>query len=282
MRRRCRRDWDTDWIDGRLPAGLVSWSTDQRNRFGGAVGETKAALPAGAARLASARHVAGGGSSAVAGEAPQAVAVRRGTGKRKSGQLAAERILKSAHAVLAKGGPSGFSMRTVAAHADLHLANVQYYFPTRDDLIRALLQDIGRRYREAYERCLAEAKPDLVARFNAILEFNLHDIGKRSTRHYFLQLWALLDSLDGGSPRRLSELYAIDLAQLSERIAEIDPAAPDAEVRRRATLLAAMIEGLMLVQGAHSSDASEQKKLKARAHQLGFAIAAGRFEDPRT
>lgn len=191
--------------------------------------------------------------------------------------MAAERILKSAHALLAKGGPAQFSMRNVAQHAGLHLANVQYYFPTRDELIAALLHDIGRRYREAYERCLSEASPDLFARFQAILEFNLHDIGKRSTRHYFLQLWALLDSLDGGSSRRLNELYAIDLAQLSERIAEIDPGASGAEVRRRATLLAAMIEGLMLVQGAHSADPEEQKQLMKRARELGFAIASGRF-----
>jgi len=204
------------------------------------------------------------------------VAVRSGTGTRRSGQAAVRRILRSAHALLAKGGGDAqFSMRNVAARAGLHLANIQYYFPTRDALLDALFQDIGVRYREAYRRCLERAGADRTARFAAVLNFNLEDIGKRTTRRYFIQLWALLDALDGNSGRRLKELYAIDIEQLSERIHELDEQASAAAVRRRATLLAAMIEGLMVVQGAHSADAKETRKLTDEARELGFAIASG-------
>jgi len=204
------------------------------------------------------------------------IAVRSGTGTRRSGKAAARRILRSAHALLAKNGPAQFSMRNVAARAGLHLANVQYYFPTRDALLDALLQDIGRQYREAYERCLREVSADRTARFEAILSFNLADISKRSTRRYFTQLWALLDALDGNSGRRLKALYAIDIEQLSERIAELDPQATALQVRRRATLLAALIEGLMVVRGAHSEDEREGSRLRDEARRLGFAIATGR------
>ena len=204
------------------------------------------------------------------------IAVRSGTGTRRSGREAARRILRSANALLAKSGPARFSMRNVAASAGLHLANVQYYFPTRDALLEALLQDIGRQYRQAYERCLNEVPADRTARFEAILNFNLEDISKRATRRYFLQLWALLDALDGNSGRRLKAMYAIDIEQLSERIGELDPHATSAETRRRATLLAALIEGLMVVQGAHSENEREGLRLKDEARQLGFAIAMGR------
>lgn len=202
-------------------------------------------------------------------------AVRKGTGTRRSGRAAAELIIKSAHTLLARSGPAQFSMRNVAAQANQHLANVQYYFPTRDALINALVQDIARRYRQAYERCVREARAEPVARFEAILAFNFKDIGKRSTRRYFIQLWALLDGLDGNTGRRLNALYELDIAMLSERIAEIDPAAKAPEVRRRATLLAASIEGLMVVQGAHTSDEAEKNCLMKQAQALGFAIALG-------
>jgi AcrR family transcriptional regulator len=204
------------------------------------------------------------------------VAVRSGTATRRSGQAAVQRILRSAHALLARSGYAQFSMRNVAARAGLHLANLQYYFPTRDALLDALLQDIGRRYRDAYRCCLDQAGADRAARFAAILNFNLEDIGKRSTRRYFVQLWALLDGLDRSSGRRLKELYEIDIEQLSERIHELDTQASATEVRRRATLLAAMIEGLMVVRGAHSSDAKETGKLLDEARALGFAIALDR------
>jgi AcrR family transcriptional regulator len=203
------------------------------------------------------------------------VTVRSGTGTRASGRAAVQRILRSAHALLARSGPAQFSMRNVAARAGLHLANVQYYFPTRDALVDALLQDVGQRYRNAYRHCLEQAGPDRTARFAAVLNFNLEDVGKRATRRYFIQLWALLDGLDGHSGRRLREMYAMDIEQLSERIHELDTDASAADIRRRATLLAAMIEGLMVVQGAHSPDAKETGRLRDEARELGFAIALG-------
>jgi AcrR family transcriptional regulator len=204
------------------------------------------------------------------------VPVRSGTGTRPSGQAAVQRILRSAHALLAKSGHAQFSMRNVAARAGLHLANIQYYFPTRDALLEALFQDIGRRYRDAYRRCLEQAGADRKQRFAAIVDFNLEDVGKRATRRYFIQLWALLDKLDGSSGGRLKELYEVDIEQLSERIHELDAQAGAAEVRRRATLLAAMIEGLMVVRGAHSTEARETGKLLDDARELAFAIALGR------
>jgi AcrR family transcriptional regulator len=188
------------------------------------------------------------------------------------------RIIKAAQTLLATRGASQFSMRNVAAHAGVHLANLQYYFPTRDALVAALLQDVGHRYAQAYRRCLRSASQESVARFEAVLAFNLQDIGKRSTRRYFIQLWALLDGLDARGGRQLNTLYETDIAQLSGLIAEIDPRAGAVEVRRRATLLAAMLEGLMVVRGAHCAQAQEMSHLMRQARALGLSIATGRPE----
>lgn len=175
-------------------------------------------------------------------------------------------------------GYAQFSMRNVAAAAGMHLNNVQYYFRTRDDLVRALMRDIESRYGAAYEQCLGAASPDRLARFKAVLNFNLEDTGKAETRRLFIQLWALLDTLDSDSGRMLDQLYEMDLAVLCQQISELNPRCPSKEVRRRATLLAAMIEGLIVVRGAHSPSAAEAKRLTARAQALGFHIALGRFE----
>jgi hypothetical protein len=77
----------------------------------------------------------------------------------------------------------------------------------------------------------------------------------------------------------LNEFYEMDIAALSERVAEIDPKCQAAEVRRRATLLAAMIEGLVIVRGAHSAKPAEMKRLTARARTLGMQIALGRLSE---
>ncbi|MGH8137444.1 MAG: TetR/AcrR family transcriptional regulator [Steroidobacteraceae bacterium] len=201
--------------------------------------------------------------------------MRRGIGSSHPGRRTSQRVIDAARELLMKEGHARFSMRNVAAHAGLHLANVQYYFPTRDDLVRAILADTGARYRAAYDKLRGGASVDRIERFKAVVEFNLRDVSTLQTRRFFIQLWALLSTLDGDSDQLLNELYRIDIQQLSECIADLVPGTQAAEIRRRATLLAAMIEGLVVVRGAHTGNAAEMKRLMARAHTMGMQIARG-------
>jgi AcrR family transcriptional regulator len=205
------------------------------------------------------------------------VKLRQGIAKTagRTGSPTAQRVIDAARDLLTDEGCSGFSMRNVAARASMRLSNVQYYFPTRDDLIRELFSDADRRYRRAFAEVLERASNDHVARFEAVIDFNLHDISQASTRGYFLQFWALLNTLDPKTGSLLNDLYAFDIQILSERIAELAPQIAPAEVRRRATLLAALIEGLMVVRGAHSQAAPEMRRLSSAAKRLALQIALG-------
>jgi AcrR family transcriptional regulator len=200
---------------------------------------------------------------------------RRSAPKRREGNETAPRIVLAAREILMDEGYAQFSMRNVASRAGMHLNNVQYYFKTREHLVRALLEDTGSRYRASYDRLLADAPADPVARFNALIEFSLHDISTWETRRFFIQLWALLITLDGRSGSLLDDLYAIDIEQLSGFIAELVPGTAPAEIRRRASVLAAMIEGMVVVRGAHSPNAAEMKRLLARARAVAMQIARG-------
>lgn len=199
---------------------------------------------------------------------------RPGTGTRRAGRATAARVLEAARAVLVERGYPGFTMRNVAAHAGLHLANVQYYFPTREHLIRALLDATGAHYRNAYAELTASLPSDPRQRFLAVLDYNLRDVTTAPTRRYFTQLWALLDACDatGGL---LAELYELDLQQLSEQISALCPTVAAPEIRRRAALLASMIEGMLLVHGAHGTGPAARHRLLAGARELGLAIALG-------
>jgi AcrR family transcriptional regulator len=202
-------------------------------------------------------------------------AARSGTATSRIGKATARRIIEGARELLMKRGYAQFSMRNVAAKSGLHLANVQYYFPRRDDLVHALLLDTGERYRAAYAACLEGAPSSPVERFRIILRWNMRDITTRATRQFFIQLWALLSVLDGHSGRLLDELYAIDIAQLGERIAEMHPKLPPQEIRRRAMVLAAMIEGMMVVRGSRSANEPEMARLIERVFGVGLQIANG-------
>jgi AcrR family transcriptional regulator len=204
---------------------------------------------------------------------------QRSTPKRRESNATAARIVLAAREILMDEGHAQFSMRNVAARAGVHLNNVQYYFKTREHLVRALLEDTGSRYRASYDKLLAFAPADPAARFDALIEFNLQDVSTWETRRFFIQLWALLITLDGRSGSFLDDLYAIDIEQLSGFIAELVPGTAPAEIRRRASVLAAMIEGMVVMRGAHSRNASELKRLMARARAVAKQIAFGRIPE---
>jgi AcrR family transcriptional regulator len=75
--------------------------------------------------------------------------VRQGTATRRAGKETAARLVAAAHDQLEAETLERFSMRNVAERAGVSLANLQYYFPRREDLLRALYQDLGTRYRAA-------------------------------------------------------------------------------------------------------------------------------------
>jgi AcrR family transcriptional regulator len=204
---------------------------------------------------------------------------RRSAPKRREGNETASRIVLAAREILMDEGYAHFSMRNVASRAGMHLNNVQYYFKTREHLVRALLEDTGSRYRASYDKLLALAPADPAARFNALIEFSLQDISTWETRRFFVQLWALLITLDDRSGSLLDDLYAIDIEQLSGFIAELVPGTAPAEIRRRASVLAAMIEGMVVVRGAHTRNAAEMKRLMTRAHAVAMQIALGRIPE---
>jgi AcrR family transcriptional regulator len=207
------------------------------------------------------------------------VKTKRAATGRRAGNDTATRIVLAARELLMTEGYAQFSMRNVAARAGLHLANVQYYYKTREDLVKALLDDTGERYRASYEDLRSKGPADRNARFKAIVAFNLEDIATSETRRYFIQLWALLTEIDGRAGHLMNDLYAIDIQQLSDCIADLVPGIDLAELRRRASVLAAMIEGMVVVRGAHSCDPTELKKLMGRAQGVALQIALGLVPD---
>lgn len=199
---------------------------------------------------------------------------RKGTATTHSGQATAARILDVARELLMADGAGELSMRNLANRAGLHLNNVQYYFPKRDDLVQALIVDTGERYQRAYDE-LNGATDDPLERFQAILRFNLNDSFNPQTRRLFLQLWALLSTLDPKTGRLLGKLYDINISQLGASLARIHPHESEADIRHRATLVAALTEGLMVVHGRTESK-SKDRRLIEHAFTMAMDVAVHR------
>lgn len=206
---------------------------------------------------------------------PGQSATKRGTATRRAGKATAARLVDAAHDMLSSENLERFTLRAVADRAGVSLANLQYYFPRKEDLARALYLDVGERYRTAYADCLAAAPREPRARLTAVLRWNMEDITRPATQQFFIQLWTLLGSLDDFQGAYIKALYAIDIQQLGEHIQAWQPQLPDAEARQRATLIASLIEGLMLLARDTDDELPRQQALLDACVQTCLAIARG-------
>ena len=198
------------------------------------------------------------------------VVSKKGTATRRAGQETATKILQAAHDVLETETLTRFTMRNIATRAGVSLANLQYYYPRREALIGAMVRDIEARYRIACEEVIAaEANSQPLDQFKAVLRFQLEDATQTRTRQFFIQLWALLGSMDNFSGSFLEQLYAHDLDMLSKPIAALHNDLSQAGVRERALQIASLVEGLMVVIGNTASNPASTE----RTLELVFATA---------
>jgi len=61
--------------------------------------------------------------------------------KTAKGSQRRDAIIAAARTILLRDGYAGFTLRDVASAADMSLGNLQYYYPARDDLVAAVIND---------------------------------------------------------------------------------------------------------------------------------------------
>lgn len=158
-------------------------------------------------------------------------------------------ILDTAEDLIAEEGYAAFTARRVAAIVDIKLASLQYYFPTRGDLLKAVMENIVARYKD---KALSEVVDMTVSpsiRFATIIRWFLEDIRTNSkTSRLFPQLWALAGHNDQARDA-LDDLMIAYRQQLGQWMSEVNPALSSAECEARCAVLTALIEGMTIIVG---------------------------------
>jgi AcrR family transcriptional regulator len=93
-----------------------------------------------------------------------------------------EKILDVALALLKTDGDYGVTMRQVAAHADMTLSNVQYYFKNKDSLLVAMAD----RY---FHSCLEEMRA--MPKFSSLQQLLKHGLALSEMCRIFREYWAI-------------------------------------------------------------------------------------------
>ena len=169
---------------------------------------------------------------------------RPGTAVLRKGRDRVQSILDAATAILIADGYAGFSARKVAARAGVRLGHLQYYFPTKQDVVRALLErDLARASASVAERIAAAATP--AGRLDAVLDVILADQRDADTARFFWELWALA-ARDPAVASAMQSFYRGYWKTVVAALLDVEPGLGRPRAERRAALLIAMLEGLSL------------------------------------
>jgi AcrR family transcriptional regulator len=159
-----------------------------------------------------------------------------------------EQILRAALNLLVEQGYRAMSMRKVAAACDMKLGNLTYYFPTKEDLVRELLDAVISSYEIEFDAIVHEEGVSAEDRLTELCVLILEDICTKKTTRIFPELWALSNH-DPFVLERVQELYARARVVLNEVIAELNPALPEDERQTLALFISASMEGLTVFAG---------------------------------
>jgi len=159
-----------------------------------------------------------------------------------------ELILRTALHVLIENGYRAMSMRRVAAACGMRLGNLTYHYPTREDLVRELLNAVISSYEVEFAAIVHAPGVPPEERLARVCGLIIDDIGSKKTTHLFPELWALA-SHDSFVYERVHELYDRARAPIVEIVAEMRPDLSEADRFDLSLFISASMEGLTVFAG---------------------------------
>ena len=186
--------------------------------------------------------------------------LRNGKRLGKKGQKQRLAIISIATRVIATEGIDSLVLRQIATQADMELGNLQYYFPTRDDLLEAIVRSVFEEDVSTISNTGVDH--DLEKSFSELLDLWVSGSGL---------IYGLIFAATHGSPRfsqLKAEVFGEFFDYLSALIKEKNPSLPESERQNRARLTTALLDGA----GAQSQTASKRQFAKFKKDVVDLAV----------
>ncbi len=159
-----------------------------------------------------------------------------------------ELIVRTALHILIEEGYRAMSMRRVAVACGMKLGNLTYHYPTREDLVRELLNAVISSYEVEFAAIVHAPGVPPEERLARVCGLIIDDIGSKKTTRLFPELWALANH-DAFVYERVHELYDRARAPIFEIVAEMRPDLCEADRFDLSLLISASMEGLTVFAG---------------------------------
>jgi AcrR family transcriptional regulator len=197
-------------------------------------------------------------------------AARRPDGAKARGRR--EAILAAATAILVDDGYARLSTRNIAARAGMRPGNLQYYYRSKNDVVRAMLARYLERAAQAVEERIAARGGSAAERLHAAVEGVLADQESPQSCRFFRELWALA-AHDPAVDAAMRDFYTGYWRRVVALLLAINPPLGRPRAERRAALVIAMFEGLMLFRTRQPPHALPIPALEKELHALVARLA---------
>ena len=159
-----------------------------------------------------------------------------------------ERILENARAVLVTHGYAAFTSRRVAEAAGMAVGNLTYHFPTKRELLRALISRLLQFYAQRFETFLADSRRDSALDLEMLVRWVWTDAIGVDTTRTFRELWALALH-DVVIRRAIDDFYDEAIGGVVQLLKQAQPRADVQTIRLLVQLLAMVSEGGSVLYG---------------------------------
>ena len=191
-------------------------------------------------------------------------------GLRAQGLRTRNAIVRMARKLLLETGSMDFSLRAVALRAGISVSNLQYYFPTRVAVLRAVMEPEIKVYLDELKRVIGDGvTPHDV--FDKIIKQTLQDMIDAK----YVALWRDFLSFASTDPecaRLFDEWYETLTDELARVIRGMSPKYDVAGSLHVAALLISMGDGLALQLGTGRTRRAALKGLEERYRTMAYAM----------
>ncbi|NVK11785.1 MAG: TetR family transcriptional regulator C-terminal domain-containing protein [Gammaproteobacteria bacterium] len=161
---------------------------------------------------------------------------------RRKGEMTRLAIVKEARRILVDEGYENFVLRKIAKNIGIQPGNLQYYFPTKKDLIWEVLSPEISKYSGTYTEVTTNASTGS-AKILATVDFLLDDIKVKSTCNIWFTIWALAPH-DPEIAEIMDRWYQEYLASLAQLIKASMPNLSEQRANHVARIITALMDGM--------------------------------------
>jgi AcrR family transcriptional regulator len=178
-----------------------------------------------------------------------------------------QKMLDAAELVLIRDGYHAFSTRRVAAECGVSLGHLTYYFPARDELLRAMISAVMARYGERMRIASAAAEARTTDDLRALLDWLLCDTVTKETSGLFRELWVLAKH-DAVAAREVLQFYEGLIESFVRTAAQVYPAVEVQRLRQIGHLIGMFTEGSTVLFAGPGQRSVEFEEVRPMAIQV--------------